>query len=365
MYLAVIMAGGAGERFWPYSRRQFPKQLLTLGSDKPLLVETIDRINALIPPEKIFIVAGEHLQKAILQLLPHFPAQNIIIEPMPRNTAPCLALAVAVTASLFTDPTLIVLTADHYVSRQEKFLLNLQAALRYAEANPVLVTFGIPPRHPDTGFGYLEAGEIIADTEFGRLRRVVKFHEKPDQHTAEAYMRTGNFYWNSGMFCWRTSTFLTTAQRYAPELATSVSDIQSALGKPQQAEILRQVFESLPKTSIDYALMEKAHNVVMVEAEFGWDDIGSWAALERITEKQNGSNVIVGKCLLEDTRDSVVFNKPIFNVSEREPLIATLGVSDLIIVNVGDVVLVCHKDRCQEIRQLIEALRQKNWVEYL
>lgn len=365
MRVAVIMAGGAGERFWPYSRRHHPKQFLAFSGDKSLLTETVERISPIIPSERVFIVAGEHLKKGIVELVPALPEKNILIEPMPRNTAPCLVLAVAVISSVFGDPTMAVLTADHYIDKTEAFLNNVESALNFAEKNSALVTIGIPAERPDTGFGYIEAGEVVASSERGIVRKVKKFHEKPDRKTAEDYLRQGNFFWNSGMFFWRTGTFYETARRKAPELADAIEKIKSAWGTPQQQDVLRSVFESLPATSIDYALMEKADNVFMVEAQFVWDDVGTWHSLERILKQQEGGNVVVGNCLLHDTSNTIIFNKPVHHHPNREFIIATIGVKDLVIVNTGDGLLICPKERCQEVRKIVEALREKGLHEYL
>ncbi|MCD6385938.1 mannose-1-phosphate guanylyltransferase [Candidatus Sumerlaeota bacterium] len=365
MRIGVIMAGGAGERFWPYSRRHHPKQFLCFSGDKSLLTETVERISPLIPPERVFIVAGSHLKDAITKVVPALPKENILIEPMPRNTAPCLALAVAVTSRLFQDPTMAVLTADHYIDKTDAFLNNIDTALRFAEENTALVTIGIPAERPDTGFGYIEAGDVVARTERGIIRTVRKFHEKPDKKTAEEYLKQGNFFWNSGMFFWRNSTFYEAVRQKAPELADAVEKIKSAWGTPQQQEVLHSVFESLPATSIDYALMEKADNVFMVEAQFVWDDVGTWHSLERILEQQPDGNVVVGNCLLQDTSNTIIFNKPVHYHPDREFIIATIGIRDLVIVNTGDGLLICPKDRCQEVRKIVESLREKGLEQYL
>jgi mannose-1-phosphate guanylyltransferase len=359
------MAGGAGERFWPYSRRNQPKQLLPLVSDQSMLAETVQRVSPIIPVDRIFIVAGAHLKDSIQNALPELPSENLLIEPMPRNTAPCLALAAAVSFKQFGEVSMAVLTADHYIQGDQNFLNNVEAALTFAENNPALVTFGIPPKRPDTGYGYIEAGEVAEKSELGVVCKVTRFHEKPDQETAKKYVKQGNFFWNSGMFFWRNTTFLETAREKSPELADAMEKIKSDWGTSQQNKTLKRTFESLQKTSIDYALMEKSENVFVVEADFGWDDIGTWQALDRIVKIDNDGNVCVGNGLAEDTQNTIIFNKATGRTQDRDPLVVTLGVNDLVIVNTGDAILICPKDRCQDIKEIIKLLQDKNLYEYL
>lgn len=366
MRIGVIMAGGAGERFWPYSRRHNPKQLLSLASDQPMLVESIKRINPVIPTEHIFIVAGDHLRHSIKDMLPKLPEENLLIEPMPRNTAPCLALAVAAIHQRYGDATMAVLTADHVIRNNDAYLRNVTAAMEFAEKNPALLTLGIPPRHPETGYGYIEAGSEVSRTKNGTIRKVVRFHEKPERKTAELYVKSADFFWNSGMFFWNTGTLMREIQKCSPEFGTAIIQLGEALTSHVSADRLKRIFESLPKTSIDFALMEKSDSVYVVEAEFEWHDIGTWDSLDRILRQADQKDSLcIGTCLTEDNTNTMIFNKPIYRESGREQIIVTLGLENMVVINTGDVVFVCPKDRCQDIKEIVRLLEKHGMSEYI
>ncbi len=365
MRIGVIMAGGAGTRFWPYSRHNMPKQLLSLVSPQPLLAETVERISNLISPAHIFVVAGGHLKENILKHVPRISERNIIVEPAPRNTAPCLALAVAATSSMYGDPVMAVLTADHYIGLPEKFLANVEAAMNFAESKPSLITVGVPTARPETGYGYVEAGEVVAQSDLGTIHKVNKFHEKPDSTTAEQYFQKENFFWNSGMFFWRNGSFIETARQKSPEIAEAIERISRAWGTSSQHAVVEETFATLKKISIDFALMEKADNVYMVRADFSWDDIGTWDALERIIEPGDKGNIVTGDAIVLDCSDTIIFNKPVHANSDTRAIVAAIGLKDLVLVNTGDAVLVCPKNRCQDIKKIVEMLKEKHRNEYL
>jgi mannose-1-phosphate guanylyltransferase len=363
MRIGVIMAGGAGERFWPYSRRKNPKQLLRLTGEKSMLADTVERVSSLIPIERMFVVAGAHLREPILKDLPGLPEKNVLVEPMPWNTAACLSLAVGATSTMFEDAVMAVLTADHIITDNEAFLNNIDAALRFAEEHHALVTLGIPPRSPVTGYGYIEAGDMAQETSKGTIRKVARFHEKPDLEKAKEYLAKGNFFWNSGMFFWQNRIFLDTALQNAPEFAAAAEEIGMVWDSPDRPQLLKEIFNRLPRTSIDFALMEKSENIYVVEAQFPWDDIGTWTALQGMLQADEAGNIVKGKALPVDTSDCIIFNKPVYGQSDEEPLITALGVNNLVIVNTGDAILICPRDRCQDIKEIVQKLKEQGMNE--
>jgi mannose-1-phosphate guanylyltransferase len=371
MRVVVIMAGGSGERFWPLSRKLRPKQVLALTGDRSMLEETVDRAARVVERRHVHIVAGPALMPSLRALLPDLPAENFLTEPMARNTAPCLAFAAAVLARRYgPETTMGVITADHLIEDLDTFARNISLAFEYAEAAPRLVVVGIRPAYPNTGFGYVEFGPVARENAEGRVYEVEGFREKPDQATAERYVASGHHYWNSGMFYWRISTLLAAFEAYTPELAAGARRIGEAFGTPGYEDVVRQVFEGWPSISIDYAVMEKAANVAGVAAEFDWDDIGTWTALARSHPVDDHGNFVSGRALLVETENSIVFNgadAPAAGPSERRrpPLVATLGVKDLIVVATADAVLVCPRDREQDVKRLLAALREQGHTEYL
>jgi len=361
MIIGVIMAGGVGERFWPGSRRLRPKQLLRLLTDKSLLEETIRRIEPLIPPERVFILTNVTLKGAILNEIPDFPEKNIICEPVGRNTAACLALAEAVSSARFEDPTMAVLTADHVIRDNAAFLKDVKAACAFAEESKGLLTIGIPPTRPETGFGYIEAGEPEGDISGVRIFRVNRFREKPDHATAETYIASGRFYWNSGMFFWKNSVLRNGLEEYLPETMEGINSYRAALGTSREDAVLAEVFPKLPAISIDYALLEKSDRVYAIAADFGWDDLGTWNALERWLPGDESGNILVGNGKLVSSSNCIVYNPP----GEDAPLVASFGIDDMLIVVDGDVVLICPKSRAPELKKLVGEIRASGLDQYL
>ena len=364
--MAVIMAGGSGERFWPLSRRNRPKQLLKLTQpDQTLLEEAIERVAPVIPPERIFIVTGRHLVDPIRRACTALPPENVIGEPAKRNTAGCLVYAAAKAlahqdgAEKADAVTMAVLTADHTIDQPDRFCATVEAALEFAEREPYLVTIGIAPTRPETGYGYIEVAEsakALASAAGARpaIYPVEHFREKPDRAAAEQFVATGRFYWNSGMFFWRLSTFLDELDAAAPAFADATRRMAEALAAGDDAAADR-IFESLDNNSIDYALMEKARRVAVVAAAFPWDDVGAWDVLARDRPHDADGNVAVGNPILIDTRNAIVYNEP----GAERMAVATVGVEDLVVVVTNDAVLVIPKSRAQEVRCAIEALKQR------
>lgn len=357
--IGIIMAGGSGERFWPLSRLNLPKQLLKLtGTDQTLLEEAVQRLAPLIPRERIFVVTGEHLRDAVREA-GLVPAANVWAEPCKRNTAGCLVYAAAQCLVRFGEQadevSLAVITADHRIGDAAAFVEAMRVALEAAEAEPVLGTIGIAPTRPETGFGYIEVA-ADATSPGGPLAAlpVQRFREKPDRATAEQFLASGHFYWNSGMFFWRLSTFLAELERARPEMAATVRSLAAPLSAGDDAEV-RRLFETLDSISVDYALMERARRVVMVPGHFPWDDVGSWDALDRYVSPDANGNAIVGDAVAVDSRNCVVYNEP----GAERMAVGVLGVDGLVVVVAEDGVLVLPKDRSQDVRQIVAELKKR------
>jgi mannose-1-phosphate guanylyltransferase len=343
---ALILAGGSGERFWPLSRRARPKQLLRLVSEQTLLEETLGRLNGMVPPDRILILTNVDQEKAVRELLPKFPKENIVAEPAKRDTAAAIALGAGWVARRDHSATMLVLPADHIIQDRAAFQKTLMTAARAAEEMGALITIGIKPTWACPGFGYIEQGEKVqlrsakGETD---IRRVVRFREKPNTDLAESFLRKGNFRWNAGMFVWSVPTVLSEFNRQAPELANFISQIRA----PGDFEkILHERFSKLPKISFDYAIMERADRVLVVEAAFDWDDVGSWTAVAKYfkcDEKNNASNCPITTI---DATGNIVSDPNGANI-------ALLGVHNLIVVRTNDALLICHRHHAEKIKELI------------
>ncbi|MCS6809287.1 MAG: sugar phosphate nucleotidyltransferase [Bacteroidota bacterium] len=372
---ALIMAGGSGERFWPLSRRTKPKQLLNLISpDKTMLDEAIERIAPLISPDHIFIITNEALQPIMREHLSLLPPANIIAEPLKRNTAPCIALGSAFIAERYPslkphEISIAVLTADHFIESPERFRAAVDAALTHAEKTGDIVTFGIRPTRPATGYGYIEVAASYASAAIHPLEAipVASFHEKPSLETAQEFLRQGRFFWNSGMFFWRLDTIISGLERHLPDVGRKIRDLRAVLTHTTQHIMSASppgtydIFKSMPDISIDYGLMERAHHVAVVCADFGWDDVGSWDALERVYEPDEAGNINVGGSLLLDSKNCIVMN----SVGDDVLSVAAIGVENLVIVATKDGILVCPKDRVQDVRRVVSALREQSGEKFV
>ncbi len=342
---ALILAGGSGERFWPLSRRALPKQLLRLVSERSLLEETIARLDGLVARERVLVLTNVDQEEGVLAALGDFPRENIIAEPAKRDTAAAVALGVGWVAERDHNATMIVLPADHVIKDTAAFQSTIRAAARAAEEKNALVTIGIKPASAHPGFGYIETGERLAEG----VHRVVRFREKPNVELAESFIRKGNFRWNAGMFVWTVPMILTEFNRHAPELARFISAC-SAPGAFAQA--LRERFARLPKISFDYAVMENAEHVLVVEAQFDWDDVGGWQAVARYLEEDASGNAANCEVTPLNATENIVFDEGGGNV-------ALLGVNNLIVVRTRDAVLVCHRHHAEKIKDLVAKLPEK------
>jgi mannose-1-phosphate guanylyltransferase len=347
---ALILAGGSGERFWPLSRRSRPKQLLQLVSEKTLLQETVTRLDGLVPPERILILTNVEQEAAVRALLADFPQENIVAEPAKRDTAAAVALGAGWVASREHMATMVVLPADHVIKDTAAFQRTLQTAATAAEENGALVTIGIKPTWACPGFGYIEQGDPVklrtGSPGGAQVRRVVRFREKPNAELAETFVRSGNFRWNAGMFVWSVPTVLSEFNRHTPQLANFISQV-SAPARFETA--LRERFAKLPKISFDYAIMEKADRVLMVEAAFDWDDVGSWQAVASYFKNDAAANAANCDVSVMDATNNIVFD-------QDGTKIALLGVHNLIIVRTADALLVCHRHQAEKIKELVGKL---------
>ncbi|NLI11081.1 mannose-1-phosphate guanylyltransferase [Pelotomaculum propionicicum] len=353
---AVIMAGGTGERFWPKSRAARPKQLLCFTGKDSLLRGTINRLQKWIPVENILVVTTEKLAATIELHLPELPRQNMIVEPVGRNTAPCLLLA-ALHVENKGDPVMVIVPSDHVIQQNDRFVSIMKAASSVAAASDVLVTIGINPTSPETGYGYIMAGQLLTTEGGARIYSVIRFVEKPDRLTAEKYLAEGNYYWNSGMFVWRPSILLSSVQEYLPGITKKLPQMRRAVADNNQ-ELMNACYHDMPNISIDYGVMEKAKNVLVIPGDFGWDDIGSWAAMERIAPADADGNVLVGgECLNINSENCII--------EAQSKLVATVGVKNMVIVESEDVILICPKERVQDIKSVVNQLRLTGKEKYI
>jgi len=346
---AVIMAGGSGTRFWPASRRARPKQFLPVFGGKPMIAVTCKRLQGLVPWERTLVVTAESQAALVAEALPELPRENILAEPVGRNTAPCIALATHEIALRSRDSIQIVLPSDHVIQPEASFRKTLLAAADVAAREDVLVVFGIRPDHAATGYGYVEAGPPLRDSAGIPVLPVVRFVEKPDRARAEQFLASGRFLWNSGMFVWRTSTLHAALREHAPELQRGVERL--AAGEP-----LARVYADMPSVAVDVAVMERASNVRMLPIDYSWSDVGSWAALPEVHERDASGNwpVLSGGAQLvaEDTEGCVAY-------AESDEVIALVGVRDLVVVRAGNATLVCPRDRAQEVRRIVDRLMRE------
>jgi mannose-1-phosphate guanylyltransferase/mannose-6-phosphate isomerase len=355
----AIMAGGAGTRFWPASRKNYPKQLLNLVGDRTMLQATVDRVRGLCAPQDLLIVSNQALVDQIREQLPELPDSAILGEPCKRDTAPCVGLAAHLSAAQAADATLTVMPADHVIRPTERF----QDALRYAhqlvDEDPTrIVTFGIRPTYPAEVYGYIERDAEAAISGAMPAFQVKRFCEKPNKETAQQFLDAQGFYWNSGIFVWRAATVLDALRRYEPGIAAHLDAIGSRVGQADFDQVLHAEFSRIKGKSIDYAVLERYPNVIVVEAPFEWDDVGNWTSLERLNDQDDRENTVIGKHLGIRTANSII-------VGESEHLIATIGVEDLVIVQTPTATLIAKKSDEAAVKQIVELIEQNGWQAYL
>ena len=350
--VGVIMAGGSGTRFWPASTADKPKQFLSLFGENSLLQQSYDRLAAVLPPERILVLtSAEHAGITRLQL-PQLPEENVVAEPMRRDTAAAVTLATCLAHARFDDPVVVTVTADHVIGPTRAFVDTMLSAARAAAVEPALYTFGIRPDHAATGFGYLELGQDLPAPEGDEVvhREVAQFVEKPNVVTAERYLQGGNHLWNSGMFVWRASTILEELHRHVPAHVAKIATAVELDGHPSFAQALERAFEPLEKVSIDVAVMERAHDVRCVEATFEWHDVGSFTALADHLPVDEDGNAVRGRVFGVDAHDNIVF------AEDDDEVVALVGLNDVVVVRAGNRTLVAPRERAQDIKKLVARL---------
>lgn len=359
MLHAMIMAGGGGTRFWPRSRQKRPKQFLTLTGERSLLQQAFDRTEGQVSLERLWVItAGAHGPEVARQL-PGLSPDRIVGEPCGRDTAACIALGAALIARQDPDAVMLAMPADHVIEPVQEFRRAARVAEQMAEEHPeALITFGIPPTFPSTGYGYIHRGPQTASRQGIGVYRVQAFREKPAADLAEQFLAAGDYYWNSGIFVWKTATILAALQKRQPPLHAAVQRIAAAWPTPERETVLRREYEALERLSIDYAVMEGASDVLAIQAPFRWDDVGSWLALERMHPQDAENNTVLAQHCGMKTRDCLIVGDPAH-------LIATVGVDNLLIVQDGDVTLVADRRDESSVKQLVELLKKKGLEKYL
>ena len=362
MLHAVIMAGGSGVRFWPASRKSRPKQVLPIAGGAPLILQTLERLEGLVPPERTTIITSAPQLEVIRRTVPKSFRPRVLAEPVPRDTAPCAALAALLVEHSEPGAVMALLPADHIIAPADVFRKALEGAARVAESREALVTFGIRPSYPATGYGYIKSGPSSVTLGNLGFLQVESFHEKPDEKTARRWLEEGGWFWNSGIFVWKASVLLEEIALHAPDLDQVVSRLKEVLGTPGWEKGLEEHFPGAPKGPIDRAVMEKTDRALVLPAPFSWDDLGSWRSLPNHHPSGGGGNTAVfpkgGLHVDLDSRDLVIY-------SQEEHLVATLGLEGLTIVHTHDATLVCPTERAQEIKELVRLLEKTGRVKYL
>lgn len=357
MLYAVILAGGVGSRFWPKSSASNPKQFLQIFGDKSLLQNTAERVRPLIRQDCIYVVTNDRYFDKIREQLPDLPPENLIIEPEARETAAGIGLAAVKLARRDPDAVMAVLPSEHFIGSEQDFRRCLSWAAEFARHHKMLVTFGIRPTEPKTGYGYIKMDRLLVNDNGRRAYQVAEFTEKPDFDRALRFLQSGKYLWNSGMFVWRVQAILHAYRKHMPEMYRQLASLYEILGTPEERDCIREVYGQMEKLSVDYAIMEKADNVAVIPADFAWDDVGSWRSVERFLAHDNSGNIVNGLHVGIDTGRCII--------ESEDLLIATIGVRDLLIVQSDRSILVADKERDQEIKELVRRIEKRNLREFL
>jgi mannose-1-phosphate guanylyltransferase len=359
-YYAVIMAGGGGTRLWPLSRKSRPKQMLDLVDERSLFQTAVERLNGLFTPERILVVTVAEQAKGLQAQAPQIPVENYLIEPMPRGTASVVGFAAVAIQNRDPQGSMAVVTADHIIGNEEKFRQLLAAAYDVAQ-DGYLVTLGISPTSPSTGYGYIQQGELLGKYRDVEVFRAMKFREKPNLERAQKMLQGGDHTWNSGMFIWRVDTVLSEIKRQMPDLNTKLAEISETWDQTQSLDVISQVWPTIQPETIDYGIMEGAQNVAVISAkDLEWSDVGAWDALYDLLPADADGNIVKGgQYIPVDSKNTLVFT------DQGERLVVTIGAEDLIVVDTGDAVMICQKDQAQKVRQVVDQLKKEDNSNYL
>lgn len=350
-YYVVIMAGGVGTRFWPMSTTAHPKQFIdVMGVGKTLIQQTFDRFRDFCPVENIFVVTGEAYRNLVLEQLPDMLPDRVLCEPHRKNTAPCIAYASYKIRSINPNAVMVVAPADHVVLKQEVFTRVIRQAAEAASMNDCLITLGIRPSYPNTGYGYIQFDTEETCGEGGVLRKVKLFTEKPELEMAKAFIQSGDFLWNAGLFVWSVNSILDAFKKYLPDIEELFTSVEVDLNTPREAESIARIYVVCKSISIDYGVMEKARNVYVIAADFGWSDVGTWGSLYELQKKDEDSNSIVGKNVFTYDSKGCIVNVP------SDKVVVLQGLEDYIVVEKDNCLLVCRRDQEQSIRQIVADL---------
>ncbi len=343
---AIIMSGGRGKRFWPKSQSNYPKQFLKLYGDKTLIQHTYYRIRKLLKPEDIYTVTRRDYVDIIKSQIPEFPEKNIIVEPEPKNTAPCIGFGIVHTGR-GEEETVIILPSDHYIKQEDDFVELLKKAEEISRFKDSLITIGLKPKYPHTGYGYIKVSKLfLSDSKFP-VYFVERFIEKPDLETAKRFVKEGNYYWNSGIFIWRAKILLEGLKKFLPQIYQGLNYYKNS---NKSEEIAQEIYKNFPEISIDYGLLQKADNILMLSADIEWSDLGSWSAIERLGPKDDYNNVILDEDIfpLESSN----------NIITSDLKTVLIGVKDLIVVQKGDYLLICRKDMEDKIKEMVDLVER-------
>jgi mannose-1-phosphate guanylyltransferase len=355
MLHAVIMAGGSGTRFWPQSTEARPKQFLNIFGDRTMLQSTVDRIEKLVPAERVWVITNDRYVDLVQEQLPDVPANNIVGEPVAKNTAPCVALAAALIENQDPDATMVVLPADHHIEQPDKFIAILETASAKANDEEALVTIGIKPDRAETGYGYIEFDKNRSETLKGlEVKKVNQFREKPDLETAKKFIESGNFLWNSGMFIWKAATILNEFEMHQPKISDQIEKLAPSVGSDNQKTAIDEFYHGCPSISVDYGIMEQSQTVFVVPGSFGWNDVGSWRAVYDLRSKDENGNVIQSEnTVLADAGNNLIQTK-------SGKMVALVGVENLAVVETDSAILVCDLDEAQGVKDVVNQLRDND-----
>ena len=362
MRWALIMAGGSGERFWPKSRSAKPKQLLPITGEKTMIQQTVERLAGIVDPSRILIITNQAQHKEMLRQLPSLSSSHVLAEPVGRDTAACIGLAALLIGNEDPKASMVVLPADHFIQNKNAFSKTINDCFGVVEETDCLMTIGITPSFPATGYGYLHSGKLQQTSFQTSFRTVEKFVEKPVLEKAKEYLGSGEYFWNSGMFLWKTQRILSEIEKQMPGLSSGLCSILEGLkqGIPLD-KLLEAIYPTLEKKSIDYGIMESARNILAATASFDWDDIGSWEAIGKHFKADENGNVIIGQAKLINCRNCLVYN-----LTEDHFLMASaIDLTDMILVQTEDAVMICPKDSCQQVKKIVEQIKAEKLIRYL